>query len=173
VGIGLPTDDAVIDRLLAEWDLGLFAFETEAELARITPAARAVETARPRLRSYANAHPESYARHGQEHEHGAPYLCIAFTGDLRAHEAAPDIDRVRVVPAAGAAAEPDAISARIRFDDLDSVGAQINELGVNVVANVVNVGADGSDEAAARALLSARYEDAVRLDWNVGPAIAC
>jgi hypothetical protein len=51
--------------------------------------------------------------------------------------------------------------------------ARIHRLGVDVVANVVKVGADGPDEAGARALLSARYGDAVRLEWNVGPAVAC
>lgn len=171
--IGLPVDDAVIARLLDDWRLGLDVYETDEEAARIAPHAAAVDAAMPRLRAYADAHPESFAGAWREHEDGAPYVCIAFTGDLRAHRDALETDRVRVRPASRTAAELETIADAIEPDTLEPVGAQVNSVGIDVQAGVVCVGADGPDEAAARALLAARYGDAVRLEWNVGPAIAC
>jgi hypothetical protein len=40
------------------------------------------------VRGYVDQHPESYAGTWQAHEHGAPYLCVSFTGDLAPHRAA-------------------------------------------------------------------------------------
>jgi hypothetical protein len=170
--IGLPVDHDVIDRLLEDWKLGLHVYETDEELARIAPATEAVEAAKPRLRAYAKAHAESYAGMWQDHDQGAPVMCIAFTGDLREHEAALSRERVRVVPATRTVVELDAIAERIGFDELEPVGAEISFYGVDTTANVVEIGADGPDEAAARALVSSLYGDAVRLEWGVGPAIA-
>ncbi len=165
-GVGLPTDDAVLDWFMTQWDIGLTIYETDEELERIAPFAAAVEAARGRVRVYAKDHAGTWAGTWQIREHGAPILCVAFTGDLASHRKALELPRVEVRPATRTMAQLEAIVDTIDFDEFDAVGIELTRWGIDVEGNVVNVSANGDDEQSARELFAARYGDAVRISWG-------
>jgi hypothetical protein len=70
---------------MTQWDIGLTIYETDEELERIAPLDAAVEAARGRVRAYVKEHSDTWAATWQIHEHGAPILRVAFTGDLAPH----------------------------------------------------------------------------------------
>jgi hypothetical protein len=166
-GSGLPTDPAVIDWLMSQWEIGLAIFKTDDEIEWLAPLDAALKAAREPVRAYTHEHRDTWSGTWQEHERGAPLLCVAFTAELAAHRAALTMPQVVVRPASRTRAELDAIVDGLDPDLLRTAGARITMWGVHVQENIVHVGAVGNSEAAARELLHARYGAAVQLEWGV------
>jgi hypothetical protein len=123
---------------------------------------------KPRVRRsgpYTDARPDTYAGRWIARTNGEPTLYVAFTDGLEGHRRALALPQVEIVGARFSEARLEAIQDAIAAGDPP---VEWSMLSLDVVNNVVEVGANGpGSEDEVRALLRARYGDAVRLKWGV------
>jgi hypothetical protein len=171
---GLPADDDVVERFLAEWRAGRpeeGMWLTSEEWERYWRGHEVREEADERLRGYLGAHADSVA--GVWFGRGLePEFNVAFTRDLETHRAAllrlfPRPDVIRVHQARYSEAELDELADRIEeeAEALEALGVTWMGGGTDVTTNRLEVEVLASDAETARRIIEDRYGPAVAVEW--------